>query len=113
MIYTMNNQQFGFKDGDLEEIIRVLELYPLEAAIIFGSRAKGTYKNGSDVDIALKGENLDVNTINQISYQLNEVTDLPYMFDVLNYHTLTNPALIEHIDRVGIVFYNSLLPLYK
>ena len=98
----MNNQKFGFKSGDLEEIIRVLQAYSIEEAIIFGSRAKGSYKNGSDVDIALKGKSLDLNIINKISYHLNEVINLPYMFDVLNYHRLTNQALIEHIDRVGI-----------
>lgn len=101
----MNNQDFGLKAGDLEQIIAVISQFPVIEAIIFGSRAKGTYKNGSDIDLALKGEHLDSVVVRQISYRLNDELNLPYMFDVLNYHTLTNPALIEHIDRVGKSIY--------
>jgi predicted nucleotidyltransferase len=103
----MNNHDFGLKAGDLEQIIGVISQFSVAEAIIFGSRAKGTYKNGSDIDLALKGECLDNTIVRQISYQLNEELNLPYMFDVLNYHTLTNPALIEHIDRVGKSIYTA------
>lgn len=99
---------FGFKSGDLEIICRILEKEPqIEQAFIFGSRAKGNYKPGSDVDIALKGINLTSQTLTDVSFYLNEETPLPYQFDVLNYHTIKEPALIEHIDRVGIEFYKK------
>jgi len=75
-------------------------------ALLFGSRAKGNYKNGSDVDIALKGENMDWGTITHISYLLNEETIMPYHFHVLNYHK-TDKNLVEHIDRVGKKFYSK------
>jgi predicted nucleotidyltransferase len=71
---------------------------------MFGSRAKGNYKNGSDVDIALKGK-LSFETITHINYLLNEETTMPYKFDVLNYHTIQDKDLIEHINRAGICFY--------
>lgn len=88
-------------------IAAVLSQEPkVDQAYIFGSRARGNFKNGSDVDLALKGEELDFNTISRISYQLNEETAMPYQFDVLNYHTIKEPALLEHIDRVGIEFYS-------
>jgi predicted nucleotidyltransferase len=97
---------FGLLDRDMEAIAAVLSPEPrVEKAIIFGSRAKGNFRNGSDVDLALKGRKLDFSTISRISYQLNEETAMPYKFDVLNYHTLKEPALIEHIDRVGVEFY--------
>lgn len=99
---------FGLKPGDLEMICRVLEKQPaIEQALIFGSRAKGNYKTSSDVDIALKGKKLTTQILTDINFYLNEEIPLPYHFDILNYHTIKEPALIEHIDRVGIVFYNK------
>lgn len=98
--------KFGLLDTDMEAIVSVLNRQPkVNEAIIFGSRAKGNFKNGSDVDIALKGKDLDFDTISRISYLLNEETNMPYKFDVLNYHSTDEPTLIDHIDRVGIEFY--------
>nr|WP_262897984.1 nucleotidyltransferase domain-containing protein [Algoriphagus oliviformis] len=95
--------RFGLSDADLEEILDILSKEAqVEQAFIFGSRAKGNFKTGSDVDIALKGEALDFDTLSQISYLLNEETNMPYKFDVLNYHTIKEPALLAHIDRVGV-----------
>jgi uncharacterized protein len=103
--YRMKNK-FGLLDEDMVAIKLVLISHPqVEKAYIFGSRAKGNFKNGSDVDIAIKGEELDFDIISQISYSLNEETNMPYKFDVLNYHRIKEPALKEHIDRVGIEFY--------
>lgn len=97
---------FGLKEDDLGNIIAVLQQNAeVEEAIIFGSRAKGNYRNGSDVDIALKGTALNYETTTDISYTLNEETQMPYYFDVLNYHTISNKDLTEHIDRSGICFY--------
>lgn len=100
---------FGLKDVDLKTITDIFTKYSeVEKAFIFGSRAKGNYKNGSDVDIALKGEKITLQTITNISYQLNEETLMPYHFDVLNYHALNNQELINHIDRLGICFYEKV-----
>lgn len=101
----MNDSQFGFRTGDLEIIINVIrQVNSINKAIIFGSRAKGTYKNGSDVDIALKGD-INFKTVSHLRFILNEETNLPYKFDVLNYDQINNDELRKHIDRVGIVFY--------
>jgi predicted nucleotidyltransferase len=102
----MNNKQLGLKDGDLETIIAVLKKYPrIEQAIIFGSRAKGDHKHGSDVDMVLKGNVEDIAP--EISYSLNEDSLLPYKFDVLDYNSISNQNLIDHINRVGIIFYEK------
>ena len=99
---------FGLKDSDLTTIRSRLQQFPeVEEALIYGSRAKGNPRKGSDVDLALKGKQLDSSLISQISYILNEETLMPYYFDLLNYHSLSNPDLTDHINRVGKLFYQK------
>lgn len=71
---------------------------------IYGSRAKGNYKNGSDIDLTLKGNHLNLSLLNQIANELDDLM-LPYTFDLSIYSHISNEALIEHIDRVGKLFY--------
>lgn len=102
----MNDKYFGLKDGDIEIIIAILKKYPqIEQALIFGSRAKGNFKSGSDVDIVLKGSVHDI--ITEIGFSLNEDSLLPYKFDVLDYNRISKQNLIDHINRVGIIFYEK------
>ena len=97
---------FGLRDSDINTIRQVLQQFPeVQSALMFGSRAKGNYRSGSDVDIALKGEALSYQIILRISAQLNEETLMPYHFDVLDYHTIQNENLVDHINRVGKTFY--------
>jgi len=99
---------FGLLETDMAAIVTILSHYPkVENAYIFGSRSKGNFKIGSDVDIALKGPQLDFGIISKISYQLNEETKMPYKFDILNYHSINEPALNDHIDRMAIEIYNK------
>ncbi len=100
----MNN--LGLTQQDIANIIEVLKLHPeVKTAIIFGSRAKQTYKVGSDVDIALYGLDITDGIANQVSYQLNEETNLPYKFDTLNYNSINNLELKDHINRIGVIVY--------
>jgi len=102
------NNSFGLKETDLEEIISVLSQQPeVKEAFIFGSRAKGNFKKGSDVDIALKGEKLNLQITSHISLLLNEETTMPYRFDLLNYHTISNKELTDHVNRLGVLFYKK------
>lgn len=77
----------------------------MESAILFGSRAKGTFRSGSDVDLAVRG--CSETDVIQLSAALNEETVLPYFFDVVAYETIQNDDLVEHIDRVGITIYEK------
>jgi len=100
---------FGLKLRNIDVIIAIMQRFAVvEQALIFGSRAMGNYKKGSDVDIAIKGRDIDYTLTSKISYLLNEETPMPYFFDVIHYTSITNPHLIEHIDRVGKVFYDRL-----
>ena len=96
---------FGLTASDLALITAMFQKHlDVEEAIIYGSRAMGNYKPGSDVDIALKGT-LSPNTLGEVYAELNERLPLPYQFDVLAYATLSLPSLIEHIDRYGQCLY--------
>jgi predicted nucleotidyltransferase len=95
---------FGITESDKEEILNILKKFPeVEEAIIFGSRALGNHKPGSDVDLVLKGpvDNIRL-TIKSI---LNEETLMPYNFDVLDYSNISNEELKKHIDTYGVSIY--------
>lgn len=96
---------YGLTDKQLTQIQRVLARTPrLERAILFGSRAKGTNHPGSDVDLALFGESVTLRDRFRLDNELDDL-DLPFTFDLLLYDQLTNPALREHIDRIGVTLY--------
>lgn len=81
----------GLKDRDIENIIRASrELPEIEEVILFGSRAKGIQKNGSDVDLAIKGRNVTDKTTKRFSTKLNEELPLPYFIDIVHYETIRN-----------------------
>lgn len=96
----------GLLERDLKYILKAASHYSeIEEIIIFGSRAMGNYKKGSDVDIALKGQNVNRTTVSRLSDDLNEEYPLPYFFDLVNYHEISNEELIKHIDNVGKIIY--------
>ena len=102
----ISDQQTGLTRSDLKLIHQAAKQQPeIEQLILFGSRAKGNYRNGSDVDLAVQGQDVTYESVIKLADELNENLPLPYMFDVLNYDTLAEATLKEHIDRVGIVLY--------
>ncbi len=99
---------YGLKLRDLDQIIQALQQFPqIEAALIFGSRAKGNYEPGSDVDLAIRGSGITHPLVCRLSFLLNEEYPLPYFFDVVHYESLSNRDLKAHIDRVGKVIYTQ------
>ena len=96
--------KFGLDKKTIAKIQQVFEKYPqIEEVIIFGSRAKGNYKTGSDVDLALKGSALNLKIINRINNELDDLL-LPYTFDLIDLSSISNTELLEHIKRVGKSF---------
>ncbi|WP_394903404.1 nucleotidyltransferase domain-containing protein [Clostridium butyricum] len=99
---------YGLLERDIRYIKKALEqCEEIEKAIIFGSRAMGNYKNGSDVDIAVLGELISNNTILKLNDYLNEIYPLPYFFDIINYNSITNENLKKHIDVEGKIIYTK------
>jgi uncharacterized protein len=84
----------------------------VEIAILYGSHAKGNYKSGSDIDLTLVSPGLSLSLLTRIEIELDDLL-LPYEFDLSLMSALTHPALLDHIRRMGIVFYekNSALRL--
>ena len=98
-------EEFGLSRRDLNFIRGVLQMYPeIEKALVFGSRAKGNFKLESDIDIALNGKGVG-KIISSVKHQLNEGIPLLYHFDVVEYDTISNRDLKDHIDRVGKVLF--------
>ena len=100
--------RYGLSDSALEQVTEAIRQFDqIVAVVLFGSRAKGNYKPGSDIDWAVKGDRVSPRIVAQLADCLNEETPLPYFFDVVHYETLDNQALVDHIDRVGIVIYSA------
>lgn len=98
--------KFGLDEKVVKDIIYIFEKYKeVESACIFGSRARGDYREGSDIDIALFGEKL-TNAINtKIYYEIDELY-LPYKIDLINVNTLKNEEKFkENILREGVEIY--------
>lgn len=97
--------EFGLSDATLATVRGILDRYPaVEQAILYGSRAKGNYKNGSDIDLTLIGAGLDFDTLGSIAGDLDD-SEIPYKVDLSILANITNSNLVEHIQRVGMVFY--------
>ncbi|MCY7332671.1 MAG: nucleotidyltransferase domain-containing protein [Pseudanabaena sp. CAN_BIN31] len=95
--------KYGLIDRDFIHINAAIQEFPeIEKVILFGSRAKGNYKKGSDVDLAIKGDRLTYEITARFADCLNEEKPLPYFFDVVHYEAIAEPMLKVHIDRVGI-----------
>ncbi|MFZ3208337.1 MAG: restriction endonuclease subunit S [Geobacteraceae bacterium] len=97
--------RYGLKEHTIESICGVLARHPaVEKAVLYGSRAKGNYKHGSDIDLTLCGDALSYKELGAIIEELDDLL-LPYKIDLSIFEQLDNVKLREHIERVGVVFY--------
>ncbi len=99
--------KYGIKEEDWKKIFSIFSRFPhIERAILFGSRAKGTNKPFSDVDIALVGDALSIADLLRLKNDIDDLL-LPYEFDFCIYNDLSNADFISHIDRRGITVFPS------
>jgi predicted nucleotidyltransferase len=99
---------FGLSDYTLETIRTILAQYSgIQSAVLYGSRAKGTYKTGSDIDISLYTD--DTFTHTDLLHVMGDFddSDMPYLADISDFRTLSNQNLKDHIRRVGKVLYEK------
>ena len=105
MTTNAEETKHGLKTATIAKINGIFALHPsIEQAILYGSRAKGTFRNGSDIDLTLKGEHLTYRELLQIENELDDLL-LPYKIDLSLFRQIDNPNLVGHILRVGVVFY--------
>ncbi len=100
--------RFGLEENDIQAICAILGRYPqVEKAILYGSRAKGDYKTGSDIDLTLVGgEELTFKVLYRIMDEIDDLL-LPYSFDISIFHNISDTDVVEHIKRVGMTFYKK------
>lgn len=85
---------------------QVLASEPLvQQALLFGSRAKGTHRPGSDIDLCLIAPSLPPHELWRLDQRIDALL-LPWKVDLVLHHTIDNPDLLAHIQRVGVPFYN-------
>jgi len=101
---------FGLDETTISKINSVFENYlEIEEVIVYGSRAKGNFREGSDIDITLKGENLSDEIRSKVWLDIDDL-NIPYLFDISIFNQLKSESLVDHIERIGKLFYKKKLP---
>ena len=98
---------FGLSENTIKDIHTIFASQTnIEKVLIFGSRAKGTFREGSDIDLALVGNNI---TLSQKLTILNEIEDtgILYKIDLVDYNKQKNTPIGKHIDRLGVCFWEK------
>jgi uncharacterized protein len=100
--------KYGLKESVIQQICGVLVRYPqVDKAVLYGSRAKGNYQNGSDIDLTLCGEaELNLHTLYRIMDEIDDLL-LPYSIDLSIFNNITDADVAGHIKRVGVTFYEK------
>ena len=98
--------KYGLPERTLDTLNAIFQKYSgIKQAVLYGSRAKGIHRRGSDIDLSLKtGEDFTFTNLLRIANDFDD-SDMPYFVDVSIYDTISNPDLKAHIDRVGKVLY--------
>jgi len=102
------SKQSGLKPELILKIQTALSHFPaIDSVILYGSRAKGNYRVGSDIDLTIKTQGkVDTNLLFQVIGAIDDL-ELIYQFDISLFDHISNESLVEHINRVGVSFYNA------
>ena len=102
--------KYGLPDRTLDTLDAIFRKYPgIKEAVLYGSRAKGNCRRGSDIDLSLKtADTFNFTDLLHIAGDFDD-SDIPYFVDVSIYEKLSNPDLKAHINRVGKVLYQAEL----
>ena len=99
--------RFGLSDTVIRELQDVFRRHAnIEKVLIFGSRSKGNYRAGSDIDLAVVGKDIDHNLLLTIQCEIDDL-EMLYSIDLLDYQKQKGTPIGDHIDRVGQVFYEA------
>lgn len=100
-----DERPFGLPPATLEKLNSVFAQHAaIDSVLLYGSRAKGNYRAGSDIDLTIKGGEIPFDELMQIENEIDDLM-LPYTVDLSQYRQLENADLIAHIDKVGVAIY--------
>lgn len=111
VIYLMTeNRKYGLLEKDINSLVSIISAnHKVDKIILFGSRAKGNFSAGSDIDIAVKGHLLKLTDILDFKIKTDNLS-LPYKIDLVIYDSIKENDLISHINRVGINLFERTTP---
>ncbi len=99
--------RIGLSEETIQAINNVFKQYPkIKKVILYGSRAKGTHKPSSDIDLVIMTDNMEFEEYLQLQVQLDELM-LPYAIDLSIFKDIEHEDLIDHIQRAGVIFYEQ------
>ncbi len=102
---TKAKLRHGLPEVAIEKILGILTGYPaIERVILYGSRAKGNWRRGSDIDLCIDGADLSLRDLDEIDARIDDLL-LPWKVDITVLQQIDNPDLVEHIERVGVRLY--------
>lgn len=98
----------GLNKSLLAQIIKIILSYKeVEKIVLFGSRAKDTFSQISDIDIAIFAKDWSDRDINIIKHRLDEEVKIPLKFDVMNFYSLSKKSLKQSILKDGRIIYGK------
>ena len=96
----------GLLPDEIQQLKGIFAEYSqIEQVVLYGSRAKGNFRDNSDIDLTIKGD-VTIKTLFEIENKLDDLL-LPYKIDLSIFSSIDNLDLVEHINRVGKVFYEK------
>ena len=99
--------KFGLEQNSIDKINRIFKQYEqIQQVIIYGSRALGNYRSGSDIDLTVKADNFSLSELMKVEIQIDDLL-LPYKIDISLFRQISDPELVEHINQVGVIFYEK------
>ena len=94
----------GLKKSTQEKLNQLFSTYSMiDEVVLYGSRAKGTFKNGSDIDLTIKSKTMTINDLLKLENLIDDLL-LPYKVDISLYDQIDNKNLLDHIHNVGLLF---------
>lgn len=98
---------FGLNENTIEKLHSLFMKYPeIDEVIIYGSRAKGNFREGSDIDITLKGNNVTDEICSKLWMDIDDL-NTPYLVDLSVYSSIKSESLKGHIEQIGKTFYKA------
>ncbi|NQT58678.1 MAG: nucleotidyltransferase domain-containing protein [Bacteroidetes bacterium] len=99
---------FGLPKKVIQSFCSIFSCYPeIDQVILYRSRAKGTFREGSAIDLTIKSDTLSLQQLNRIEDNIDDLL-LPYSLDISLFSFIDNPDLVNHINRAGKVLYQKL-----